>query len=281
MTAVDLPRHRHWLRSRLYPPLGLMPQTAPAPHPSGTGVAPGGTRRHARGFRFPMRRASAFPPAAHHLSGLQADPPLTLSPWREGSGRALRPCTTGSAPHPRPPPSEPLPSGRWKAAEPAAAGGTFAGLSPGRTTRHRRCRPSLVQTGRSPRRRRGRQVVGGGARSTVAQAPRGFVVGGVSRNLTLALRSAGAALHPLVKAAQLGFGRGRRCHSQMPRGRTRRPLLAARPPAPPALPPSARGGRAGARAGSSPAATLTRGRSGGSGPSTTPVVCSWKTGGRA
>jgi hypothetical protein len=35
-----------------------------------------------------MRGGSAIQPAAHDLSGLQADPPLNLSPLREGSGHA-------------------------------------------------------------------------------------------------------------------------------------------------------------------------------------------------
>jgi hypothetical protein len=102
----------------------------------------------------------------------------------------------GFGPHPLPPPSKPLPSVRLKRAEPTAAGGTFGGLSTSRSARNRRFRTSLVTTGRLPRRRRGRQVVGGGARSPVAQAPRGFVVGGVSRTITSLLRSAGAALRP-------------------------------------------------------------------------------------
>jgi hypothetical protein len=58
------------------------PQTTPTAHPKGAGVAPTGTRSHARASHFPMRGASPLRPAMHDPSGFQADPPLTLSPLR-------------------------------------------------------------------------------------------------------------------------------------------------------------------------------------------------------
>jgi hypothetical protein len=82
----------------------------------------------------------------------------------------------------------------------AARRGTFGYLSTTGATRHRRFRTSLVQTGRSPHHRGGGRVVGGGARSKVPQAPAGFFVGWISRNLR---GSAGArgplrSSHPVV-----------------------------------------------------------------------------------
>jgi len=61
---------------------GVTPQTTPAAHPNGTGVAPRGTPSHTRGSQFPVRGASPFQPAMHDPPGFQADPPLTLSPLR-------------------------------------------------------------------------------------------------------------------------------------------------------------------------------------------------------
>jgi hypothetical protein len=74
------------LRSSDYSP--ALPDAAdrPTPHPQGTGVAPRGTRSHARGSLFPMRGGSPLQPAAHDPSGLRANPPLTLSPQRKTSG---------------------------------------------------------------------------------------------------------------------------------------------------------------------------------------------------
>jgi hypothetical protein len=133
--------------------------------------------------------------------------------------------------------------GRLKAAEPAAGRGTFAGLSPPRPTRHRRCRTSLVTTGRFALSRGGWQVVGCGRRSTEPQAPAGFVVGGISRTITLA---------PPLRW---------RC-TPAPSSRL------------PTLPRKKSRGRHffSFQGGSSPAATLTRGRSAWSGPSTTSFV---------
>src|SRR5262249_51885319 len=69
-------------QSSFMPSVSPPPQTTPAPRPKGTGVAPRGTRSHARGSPFPLRGASPLQPAMNNPSGLQADPPLTLSPVR-------------------------------------------------------------------------------------------------------------------------------------------------------------------------------------------------------
>ena len=55
-----------------------------------------------------------------------------------------------------------------------------------RPTQNRRFRTSLVTIGRFALSHRGRQVVGCGRRSTEPQAPAGFVVGEISRTITLA-----------------------------------------------------------------------------------------------
>lgn len=176
------------------------------------------------------------------------------------------PISVGSAPHPRPPPSEPLPSVCLKGANSTAAGGTFARLSTSRSARHRRFRTSRVTTGRSPRHRWGRQVVGGGARSTVAQAPRGFVVGWVSRNLTLApplrWRCAPAPWSRLPTPPLKKIPGGRQFF-WLQGGSS---LAAVLDHARGLTPRASRGG------GSAPPATLTRGRSGWSGRSTTSLV---------
>jgi hypothetical protein len=60
----------------------------PAPLPHGTGVALTRTMSHARASVFPMRGSSSRQPAVHDPPGLQADPPLNLSPWRSTAGPA-------------------------------------------------------------------------------------------------------------------------------------------------------------------------------------------------
>jgi hypothetical protein len=156
--------------------------------------------------------------------------------------------------------------GRLKGAEPAAGRGTFAGLSPPRPTQNRRFRTSLVTTGRFALSHRGRQVVGCGRRSTVPQAPAGFVVGGISRTITLApplrWRCTPAPWSRLPTPPP----------KKIPGGRQFFWLQGGSSLA--AVVDHARGltPRSGGGGPSAPPATLTRGRSGGSGPSTTALV---------
>ena len=84
--VIDLPHRRHPLGQGARRPQDVTPQTTPTAHPKGTGVAPTGTRSHARASHFPMRGASPLQPAMNDPPGFQADPPLTLSPLRWGSG---------------------------------------------------------------------------------------------------------------------------------------------------------------------------------------------------